>query len=266
MSRRPVLVLRDVSVRRGANTLLDQVAWQIEPGQHWALLGANGSGKTTLLKVLTGLMTPSRGRIELNGSVHGRTDWREVRLQIGLVSSALQAHVPPAEIAVETVISGRYDQLDLWVTPTPQDYRAARNLLAELQAESIHDRPWAYLSQGERQRVLIARALAAKPRLLILDEPCAGLDPVARTDFLETIDELARRGRGPTLVLVTHHVEEITPAFSHALLLRQGKVGAAGAVGEVLTSVNLSEVFGRRVSLRGQPGAWALAVERRPRD
>src|SRR5690606_37423473 len=136
----------------------------------------------------------------------GRTDWREIRRHLGLVTSALQGHIPGGEPALETVISGRYDQLDFWGTATPADERAARRRLRDLHAAEIADRPWAYLSQGERQRVLIARALAARPRILVLDEPCAGLDPVARADFLRSVEAITHLKRAPSIVLVTHHV------------------------------------------------------------
>jgi iron complex transport system ATP-binding protein len=263
MPRRAVLDLADLSVHRGKVALLRQVSWRIEPGQHWVVLGANGSGKTTLLKLLTGLMTPSTGRIEVDGHLHGASDWREVRKKIGLVSSALQAHIPPAEPAIETVISGRYDQLDLWAPFTPTDQRVARTLLRQFGLGGLTDRPWAWLSQGERQRVLIARALAAQPKLLILDEPCAGLDPVARADFLDSVDELARSSRAPTLVLVTHHVEEITPAFSHVLLLAGGQVTAKGARKAVLTNPHLSRTFGRPLQLRRHGAQLTLRVPAR---
>jgi len=219
-------------------------------GEHWAVLGPNGCGKTSLLKALTGYLTPSAGRITLLGRTYGETDWRELRLKVGLVTSALQASIPPAEPARETVMSGRYAQLDLWARTTRADAAAAARLLRFVGAAHLAEREWVYLSQGERQRVLIARSLMARPRLLILDEPCAGLDPVAREQFLNFVDGLARRPRGPALVLVTHHVEEITPAFTHALLLKSGAVLAAGPKARTVTTEALSAVFGVRVAIR----------------
>ncbi len=246
----PVLELSGLTVRRGDHQLLRDVAWRIGSREHWVVLGPNGCGKTSLLKVLTGYLSPTSGELAVLGRRYGRADWRELRLQIGLVTSALQAQIPPAEVALDTVISGRYAQLDLWVKTTRADRASARRALREVGLAALADRPWLYLSQGERQRVLIARALVARPRLLILDEPCGGLDPVARARFLTVVERLARRRNGPTLILVTHHVEEITPAFSHVLLMRAGRVMAAGPRERVLTSGALSTTFGVRLVLR----------------
>ncbi|MDF3057543.1 MAG: transporter [Rariglobus sp.] len=256
----PLLHIQNLVIQRDATTLLHNLTWRVERGEHWVILGPNGCGKTSLLKALTGYLTPSGGEIELLGEHYGRSDWRDLRLQIGIVTSALQASVPPGEPALETVISGKYAQLDLWVKPLPADRSAALRLLRQVGAGKLPARLWGQLSQGERQRVLIARALMAKPRLLILDEPCAGLDPVARARFLDFISGLARAPRGPALVLVTHHVEEITPGFSHALVLAAGKVVAAGPVNTILTSRTLSQAFGATVRLTRKHDGFHLGV------
>lgn len=256
----PILDVHDLQVRRGAAHLLAGVTWRIRPGEHWVVLGANGSGKTSLLRVLMGFLSPTSGSLTLLGARFGAADWREVRPRIGLVSSALHVHIPPAETALETVISGRYAQLDFWGQATPADVRAARACLRALGAVALADRPWAWLSQGERQRVLIARALVARPGLLILDEPCAGLDPVARADILATVNAIAGTRSAPTLIFVTHHVEEITPRFTHVLLLAQGRVTAAGPRADVLTSANLSAAYGRPVRLQRSPAGWRLVI------
>lgn len=256
----PLLDLHGLTVIRGRTTLLNDVSWRIEPGEHWVILGPNGCGKTSLLKALTGYLTPSSGEIELLGQRYGESDWRDLRLQIGLVTSALQASVPPDEPALETVVSGKYAQLDLWMKLTPADRRAARKLLRFVNAGKLSERLWGQLSQGERQRILIARALMAKPKLLILDEPCAGLDPVARAHFLGFINELARTTRGPALVLVTHHVEEITSGFTHALVLAAGRVAATGPAKAVLTSRTLSHAFGAPVRLSRKRDGLHLSV------
>lgn len=262
----PVLELAGLRVERGSTAILRGIDWRVAPGEHWVILGANGSGKTSLLRALTGFLSPSAGELAVLGQIYGASDWRELRLKVGVVTSAFAASIPPAEIALETVISGKFAQLDLWARVSAADRAAARRWLRRVGAERIAEREWLYLSQGERQRVLIARALMARPRLLILDEPCAGLDPVARQDFLGLMDRLAvsgagraeRRGVLPALVLVTHHVEEITPAFTHALLLRAGKVVAAGPCRTVLNSRTLSETFGARMRLSRAAGRWAL--------
>lgn len=251
-------------VERGDTTVLDGIDWCVRGGEHWVILGANGCGKTSLLKVLLGYLTPSAGEMRVLGREYGAYDWRELRVRLGLVSSALQAAVPEHETALETVVSGRTAQLDLWRDPTPEEAREARRQLRRVGAGRLAARRWGVLSQGERQRVLIARALMARPRILILDEPCAGMDPVAREAFLERVEALAREPRGPALVLVTHHVEEITPAFSHALLLRAGRVSAAGPRAATITAARLGEIFGARLALRRSGGRLALRVASRP--
>lgn len=256
-----ILEVSQLRVSRGPTEILRGIDWRVGPGEHWTILGANGSGKTSLLKALTGFLSPTGGDLALLGRRYGHCDWRELRLQIGVVTSAFVASIPPAEPALETVVSGKYAQLDLWHAGTRADRAAARQLLAASGLTHLAAREWCYLSQGERQRVLIARALMANPRLLILDEPCAGLDPVAREKFLVFIDRLAREksARTPSLVLVTHHVEEIMPAFTHALLLREGSVLAAGPRERVLTSANLSATFGAPLRLRRAAGRYALS-------
>lgn len=252
-----ILEVNDLRVTRGDAAILKNVNWRVGENQHWAILGANGSGKTSLLKALTGYLSPTAGTLGLLGRRYGACDWRELRLQIGVVTSAFNSAIPPAEPAIDTVISGKFAQLDLWHGVTSSDRSAALALLREAGLARLAQRPWLYLSQGERQRVLIARALMARPRLLILDEPCAGLDPVAREKFLRFIQQLAGRGQSrrrgaaaaPALVLVTHHVEEIMPAFTHALLLREGTVLAAGPRARVLTSANLTATFGSPLQL-----------------
>lgn len=248
-----VLEVSRLRVERGSTAILRGVDWRVTRGEHWVILGANGSGKTSLLKALTGFLSPTSGEISLLGHVYGEADWRELRLHIGVVTSAFTLSIPPSEVTLDTVVSGKYAQLDLWHAGTRADRVAAKRLLRLVGLGRIAGREWAYLSQGERQRVLIARALMARPKLLILDEPCAGLDPVAREKFLTFVEQLARRRSAPALVLVTHHVEEIMPAFTHALLLRAGRVVAAGARRSVLTSANLSATFRAplRIARRG---------------
>ena len=255
-----VLEVSGLRVSRGSTEILRGVDWRVSAGEHWVILGPNGCGKTSLLKSLIGYLAPTDGGIALLGRRYGAADWRELRLRIGVVTSALQAGIPPAETALDTVVSGRYAQIDLWARPTRADKAGATRLLRTIGAGHLAGREWAFLSQGERQRVLIARALIARPRLLILDEPCAGLDPVARSDFLGLVDRLARRRRGPSLVLVTHHVEEITPGFSHVLLMRAGLVVASGPRGRVLTSANLAAGFGARLRLEGSRKTLRLVI------
>lgn len=257
-----ILEVNNLRVARGRVEILRGIRWRVARGEHWAILGPNGSGKTSLLKALTGYLSPTSGDIALLGRRYGACDWRELRREIGVVTSAFAAAIPLAEPALDTVVSGKFAQLDLWHRVARADRAAARRQLRRVGLAALAAREWAHLSQGERQRVLIARALMACPRLLILDEPCAGLDPVARENFLAFIERLARRPRAPALVLVTHHVEEIMPAFTHALLLRGGAVLAAGARAAVLTARNLSATFGAPLRLRSRGGRLQLAPAR----
>ncbi len=258
---RVVLEVRDLCVTRGQDTILAGVSWRVERGEHWVILGANGSGKTSLLSALTAYLTPSAGSVEVLGSAYGRTDWRELRKHVGLVSSSIRQMIGDDATALEVVVSGRDATLNFWGRMKPADRQRAQTILRQVEGEKLAARAWAVLSQGERQRVLIGRALMATPRLLILDEPCAGLDPLARENFVRFLDRLGRRRGAPSLVLVTHHVEEIVPVFTHALLLRAGRVLASGALRVVLTSAHLSKTFGAPVRLRREPGgAYRLGV------
>lgn len=261
-----ILDVSQLRVARGEKIILDAVDWRVGEGEHWVILGANGSGKTSLLKALTGYLSPTAGDVSLLDHRYGTCDWRDLRLEIGVVMSAFNTAIPPAEPALDTVVSGKFAQLDLWHRVSAADRAEGLKLLRDNGLEDLAKREWLYLSQGERQRVLIARALMARPRLLILDEPCAGLDPVAREKFLRFIEDLARRStasirndrRAPALVLVTHHVEEITPAFTHALLIRGGRVLAAGPCRTVLTSKNLSATFGAPLHLTRSGSRYRL--------
>ena len=260
-----VLDVAGLRIERGRTSILRDVDWRVGVGEHWVILGANGSGKTSMLKALTGFLSPTAGTFSVLGQRYGASDWRELRRKVGVVTSAFAAAIPLAEKAVETVMSGKFAQLDLWARVTAADRKAAMGWLRAMGAERIADREWLYLSQGERQRVLIARALMGRPQLLILDEPCAGLDPVAREEFLRALEQLARGDAvagvsRPGLVLVTHHVEEITPSFTHALLLRAGEVVAAGPREAVLSSRRLSETFGAPMKLSRADGRYRLVL------
>jgi iron complex transport system ATP-binding protein len=260
-----ILHVTGLRVERGDTVILDEVSWRVRRGEHWVILGANGSGKTSLLSALTGYLTPTAGEIEVLGKRYGASDWRELRKRIGLVGSAIRQLMHDDELALDSVISGKYAMIDFWGEATAADRRRAREVLRKVECDYIVQRPWRVLSQGERQRVLIGRALMAKPPLLILDEPCAGLDPVAREHFLQFLQRLGERKNSPTLVLVTHHVEEITPAFTHVLLLRKGNVLASGERSRVLTSELMSRAFGARVRLRTDKGHATLSVAKRKR-
>ena len=254
-----IIEIAGLRVERDA-VILARIDWRVERGENWVILGANGSGKTSMLRVLTGYMPATAGEISALGETYGRYDWRDLRTRIGMVSSSIHEMMSGNETALKAVASGRSAQIGYWGEMTPGDRRTAASILRRVEALKLRDRPWGFLSQGERQRVLIGRALMARPKLLILDEPCAGLDPVAREHFVQFIQRLSRRRGGPALVLVTHHVEEITPAFSHVLILKGGRVLAKGPRDRVLTSANLSAAFGTPVRLSRRSGRYALAV------
>ncbi|MDO8433519.1 MAG: ATP-binding cassette domain-containing protein [Candidatus Binatus sp.] len=258
-SDRIVIELSALHVERDA-VILDRIDWQVRRGENWAILGANGSGKTSMLRALTGYLPPTSGQISVLGETYGRFDWRVLRERIGLVSSSVHQMMDDNESAVRAVISGRYAQIGYWGGVKPRDRRDGLAILRRVEAITLRDRPWRHLSQGERQRVLIGRALMAAPKLLILDEPCAGLDPVARERFLQFLTRLARRRSAPTMVLVTHHVEEIVALFSHVIILKSGSVLAAGPRARVLNSRNLSIAFDAPVRLANKRGRYSLTV------
>ena|SRR5690348_4425998 len=260
---RVIIEVTGLRVDRDA-LILDAVDWRVETGQHWVILGANGSGKTSLLSVLTGYLAPTAGTISVLGETYGRADWRELRTRVGLVSSSIRQLMPAHESALNAVASGKSAMIGMWGEIGANDSARAAAILREVEAEYLSERPWRYLSQGERQRVLIGRALMADPQLLVLDEPCAGLDPVAREHFLAFVARLLERSGAPTLVLVTHHVEEIVAGFSHVMVLRAGRVLAAGARSNVMTSDILSRAFEAPVRLAVSGGRYSLAVGAEP--
>lgn len=261
--RKTALAVDGLRIVRGGTVILDDVSWRVERGEHWVILGANGSGKTSLLSALTAYLTPSAGTVEVLGAVYGRTDWRELRKHVGLVSSSIRQLVGDDATALEVVVSGQDATLNFRGLLSPTECARGRRLLRQVEGAALADRRWAVLSQGERQRVLIGRALMASPALLILDEPCAGLDPLAREGFVQFLQRLGRRKNAPTLALVTHHVEEIADVFTHALLLRGGKVLASGRKASVLTSAGLTAAFNAPMRLRRDPaGRYTLQIQR----
>lgn len=255
-----ILNISNLTIRRGPTTILQDVSWRIAPGEHWVLLGANGCGKSSLLQSLAGYLPASEGVIQLLGATYGAAYWPDMRKRLGIVASALGHMLRPQEEPLFLVAAGREAMLNDHHNGDypPEVLDRAQALLTQLGLAGKEAREWRFLSQGERQRVLIARALMADPELLILDEPCAGLDPVSREHFLEFVESLAAtslREAGPTLVLVTHHIEEIMPSFNHAIALAAGKVVASGLVEDVVTGLVLSKVYGAPVRVIDAPNA-----------
>ena len=257
-SSSPTLSVQQLRFERNDRVILDGVDWTVGAGEHWVILGPNGCGKTSLINCLTGYEMSTAGDIMVDGAEYGRTDWREVRKRVGLVTSTLTFYLEPGEPVLDAVVSGREAMLNLVGQVDPALYEEARALLQRISCGHLVDSHWGLLSQGERQMILICRALMAKFHVLILDEPCAGLDPVAREHFLQWLHQLATEPGAPSLVLVTHHVEEILPCFTHVLLLRQGRVHGAGPRDLVLSSDQLSEVYGAPVRLEAAGDRYRL--------
>lgn len=241
-----VIQLEQVCFCRKNRTILDGIDWRVEPGQHWALLGANGSGKSTLLKILSGYEWPTFGQVTVQDQRFGATDIGRLRRTIGLVSSSLEHRLPGQDKAIEVAASGIDASLGLYRKMKPQEMAQAKAALAKLKSEALGEQSYQTLSQGEQQKVLIARALVSNPKLLVLDEPCSGLDPAARVRFLRDLEHMATRPDAPSVLFVTHHIEEIGPWITHVLLLKDGKVMAQGTQQETITSENMTALLGCR--------------------
>ena len=241
---------RNVSLRRGDRVLVGPLDWAVELDERWVIIGPNGAGKTSLLRIAAAAEHPSTGVAFVLGERLGRVDISELRARIGLSSSVVAQRVPTDEVVRDLVVSAGYSVLGRWRERYDDvDYRRAVDMLESLGAEHLADRTYGTLSEGERKRVLIARALMTDPELLLLDEPAAGLDLGGREELVSRLTDLAADPDAPALVLVTHHVEEVPPGFSHCLLLSEAQVVASGLLPDVLTSENLSAAFGQSIAL-----------------
>lgn len=255
----PVLEVSNLTFRRG-RPILKGIDWRVDPGQHWAILGPNGCGKTSLINLITGYDSATGGTLQIGDSVFGEDDWREVRRRVGLVTNTLTTYLESGEPVIDVIASGREAKLNLIEVPPEAWKREAALLLKSVGCGYLRHALWGPLSQGEKQKVLICRALMAQFDVLILDEPCAGLDPVVREHFLQWMQALTSQPDSSSLVMVTHHVEEILPCITHCLLLRAGKVHAAGPKREILTSKNLSAIYGSPVKLSRHGERYALRL------
>jgi iron complex transport system ATP-binding protein len=252
-----VLSLRGVAFVRDGRRILDGVDWAVDDGQRWVVIGPNGSGKTTLVRIASMWEHPSAGEVEVLGGVLGRVDVRHHRTAVAVVSAAVANLLRPQITCVDIVMSARNGALETWWhTYDDHDRASAAAALDRMGAGHLAGRTFATLSSGERQRVLLARALSVTPGLVLLDEPFAGLDLGAREELIERLAALAADPAAPPLVLVTHHVDEIPPGFSHGLLLAEGRVVAAGPLAEVLTARSLSRTFGRPLLLERRHHRW----------
>jgi iron complex transport system ATP-binding protein len=252
-----VLQFVDVTVRRGQKTLLDRINWTVEEDERWAVLGPNGAGKTTLLQIAAASIHPSGGDAYIFGERLGRVDVFELRPRIGLASAALADRIPGGELVSDVVVSAGYSVLGRWREAYGRlDVRRATGLLERMGMSGFGDRTYGTLSQGEKARVQIARALMTDPELLLLDEPAAGMDLGGREDLLRRLTRFAEDPDAPASVLVTHHVEELPPRVTHVLLLREGAVVASGLARDVLTAEHLTATFGLRLAVDRAAGRW----------
>lgn len=259
----PVLEFAGLTVRRGQNTLLDDVNWVVDEDERWIVLGPNGAGKTTLLQVAAAQLHPTDGIAAVLGELIGTVDVFELRPRIGLTSAALAGLVPRNELVRDVVVTASWAVVGRWNEQYEQmDHDRAVQLLEELGAGHLLDRTFGTLSEGERKRVQIARALMTDPEILLLDEPMAGLDLGGREDLVATLTGIAMDGDSPATVMVSHHVEEIPPGFTHALLMREGRVVAAGPLERVVTEETLSATFGVPLVLEENDGRYT--ARRRP--
>src|SRR5215203_4034532 len=253
-----VVDLAGVTVVRGGAALISDITWTVDETDRWVVIGPNGAGKTTLLQVLAAQIHPTSGVAGLLGEVLGTVDVFELRPRIGLTSAALAERIPRGERVHDVVVSASYAVVGRWREEYDGlDHERATELLAQLRIDALADRTFGTLSEGERKRVQIARALMTDPELLLLDEPAAGLDLGGREDLVSTLSVLASARSSPTTVLVSHHVEEIPPNFTHAMLLRDGQVVAAGPMAEVITEANLTATFRMPLVLTHEAGRYA---------
>ncbi|MBF2643068.1 ABC transporter ATP-binding protein [Listeria seeligeri] len=238
-----------VSLKRENKTILSDINWVVNDKENWAILGLNGSGKTTLLQLLNGYLWPSSGKLQVLGHVFGQTSLPELRKSIGLVSNALDQQLKEYDLSEQIVLSGKFASIGMYSKVSDAEIAAAKQLLTDCGGASLIGKAYKVLSQGERQVVLIARALMAQPKLLILDEPCNGLDLFAKERLLERIKQIAERTGSPTMLFVTHHTEEILPCFDNIILLRDGEITHRGKTEKLLTEPVLQAFYQKPVEL-----------------
>jgi len=260
MHLNPIVRLDHVSFIRNSNRILQDIDLCIDDGQHWAIIGQNGSGKTSLISIINGYHQPSEGKACVLGKKFGSTDLRELRLHIGECSSEIRNMIHQWEPVRDIVLSGKFASIGLYESPSAKDHKRACDLIDIFGLSDMSDRRFETLSDGEKQKTLLARALMPEPELLLLDEPCAGLDIKAREELLNAVQKMTVMEGGPTLIYITHHIEEILPSITHVLALRKGKVIASGAREEVLTNEVLSRTFEVPVELHKKGGRLWVVV------
>ena len=253
-----VLSLNDASYVRNLRPILDSVTWSVDESERWAILGPNGAGKTTLLKLATANDYPTTGSVEILGETLGRVAVSELRTRVGFVSSATARRIPATERVRDVVLTAAYGVEGRWREQYDTiDVRQADRVLAEWDLVELADQPFGTLSDGERKRTMIARAVMTDPELLLLDEPSASLDLGARERLIEMLSGYAKSPYSPAMIMVTHHVEEIPPGFTHLMLMRDGKVQSAGPIAETLTPEALEATFGLPFDLTFANGRYS---------
>jgi len=254
-----VVVLTGVRLVRDGTTILDSIDWRVRLGERWVVLGPNGSGKTSLCQIVSFYLHPSAGSVSVLGGELGRVDVRALRLRIGITSSALLAMMQPRLTAEQIVVAGKHAALaHWWHAYDAADWTQARRCLERAGCLDHAEQRFGTLSSGERQRVLLARALMIAPELLVLDEPTAGLDLPGREQLIQTLTGLAEDRAAPPLIVVTHHIDEIPPGFTHAMLLASGRIAIAGPIAQVLTPDRLSACFGLALDIEHRHGRWRV--------
>lgn len=243
------ITLENVTLSRQNKTLLKDITWKVNKGEHWAILGLNGSGKTSLLKLITAEYWTSQGNVEVLGNKFGGTDISNMRTKIGIVGSFIAERLSPHMLAEKIVLTGKYKSSILYTEYGEKELNEARQMLISIGGEHLLGRIYASLSQGEKQLLLIARSLMEEPEILILDEATSGLDLFAREKLLRQIEQITTLPKAPTILYVTHHAEEITRSFTHVLLLKKGQIIAKGLKNEVLTETILSDFYDQKVSI-----------------
>ncbi|MFW5912461.1 MAG: ABC transporter ATP-binding protein [Candidatus Hadarchaeota archaeon] len=259
------LELKNVTKIINGKKIVEDICWKISQDEHWVVLGANGAGKTTLMRIITGYSWPSEGNVAVLGKNFGSYDLRKLRESIGYVDSELQERIPRNDKVMEVVLSGKFGTIGLYKSASKLDKGQARRILSKLQCENLENKNFGNLSQGEKQKIMIARAMMAKPGLLVLDEPALGLDPGARERFLKIVNDIGKMRKGPNLIYITHHVEEIIPLFNKVLVLKEGKILEKGNIGKVLQENVMNETFGTNIDLVKKGERFTIVNNRGPK-